>query len=313
MRSINFKKSKDAIKQFANFILSPGIKERSERLILSVAIVSYIVHLLLIILIDKDLIRIQSKLLSNPIAAIYTPFSFILLYEVYLLVFFLPQSITTYIGKQYEIITLIVIRRIFKDIANLELQTDWFNNRYDLQFTYDVATSLILFLLIFLFYKSSSRSNLNRIASSKNVSDKISRFINLKKTIAILLLPLLAILAFYAFFNWTIETINDYQNGILIFANINNVFFDEFFTVLIMIDVLLLLFTFFYSDEFHKIIRNSGFVISTILIKISFSEDGLLNNVLIIGAVLFGYLILLIHNKYEKHAEAITSAHDQLN
>jgi hypothetical protein len=313
MGSINFTKSKDAIKHFAAIILSPHIKERSERLILSIAIISYIVHLLLIMLIDKDLIRIQSNLLSNPIAAIYTPFSFILLYEVYLLVFFLPQSITTYIGKQYEIITLIVIRRIFKDIANLELQTDWFNNRYDLQFTYDVATSLILFLLIFLFYKSSSRSNLTRSASSKNVSDKISRFINLKKTIAILLLPLLAILAFYAFFNWTIETINDYQKGILIFANINNVFFDEFFTVLIMIDVLLLLFTFFYSDEFHKIIRNSGFVISTILIKISFSEDGLLNNVLIIGAVLFGYLILLIHNKYEKHAETITSSHDQLN
>lgn len=88
--------------------------------------------------------------------------------------------------------------------------------------------------------------------------------------------------------------------GILEFKKINSVFFDEFFTILIIVDVLLLLASFFYSDEFHKIIRNSGFVISTILIKVSFVSEGLINNALIISAVLFGYLILLIHNLYDK-------------
>ena len=68
-----------------------------------------------------------------------------------------------------------------------------------------------------------------------------------------------------------------------------------------IVDVLLLLVSFFYSDTFHKIIRNSGFVISTILIKVSFSTDGIVNNALIIGAVLFGFLILLIHNKFENN------------
>jgi hypothetical protein len=85
------------------------------------------------------------------------------------------------------------------------------------------------------------------------------------------------------------------------FKKINNVFFDEFFTVLIIIDVLLLLFSFFYSDEFHKIIRNSGFVISTILIKVSFLSEGIINNLLIIGAVLFGYVLLVVHNLYEQN------------
>ncbi|MDA8931025.1 hypothetical protein N9J07_06560, partial [Bacteroidia bacterium] len=89
-------------------------------------------------------------------------------------------------------------------------------------------------------------------------------------------------------------------NGITAFKNINNIFFDEFFTVLIVVDVLLLLASFFYTDQFHKIIRNSGFVISTILIKISFSVEGLVNNTLIIGAVIFGYSVLYIHNQYEK-------------
>lgn len=288
-------------------LLSPTVKERSERLILTVAIISYIIHLMLIILVNQDIIQLESKLFKNPIAAIYTPFSFILLYEVYLLVFFLPKSITTYIGKQYEIITLIVIRRIFKDIANLEFDTDWFQNSYDLQFTYDVATSLILFILIYLFYQRNNQKEFLPSSLSAEALKKITRFINLKKAVAIALLPLFILLACYTLYIWVSETLSDYKNGILAFENINNIFFDEFFTVLIIIDVLLLLFSFFYSDEFHKIIRNSGFVISTMLIKISFSEKGLVNNALIIGAVLFGYLILVIHNMYEKKGEVITS------
>lgn len=280
-------------------LLSPKVKERSERLILTIAVISYIVHLLLIVLVNQEIIQLESKLFKNPIAAIYTPFSFILLYEVYLLVFFLPKSITTYIGKQYEIITLIVIRRIFKDISNLEFNAQWFESRNDLQFTYDAATSVVLFVLIYLFYQKNNQNNLSKIRAEKE-ADKIYLFINLKKAISIALVPILAGLAIYTLYNWINETIHDYRNGIFAFENVNNVFFDEFFTLLIIIDVLLLLLSFFYSDEFHKIIRNSGFVISTILIKISFSVDGIVNNALIIGAVLFGYFILVIHDLYEK-------------
>ena len=292
------------VNRFYDKLLSPAVKERSERLILTIAIVSYIIHLVLVILVNLELIQIDSKLFKNPIAAIYTPFSFILLYEVYLLVFFLPKSITTYIGKQYEIIMLIVIRRIFKDIANLELDSDWFQSTYDLQFTYDVATSLILFVLIFLFYQRNAQKEYLPEGLSAETVKKITRFINLKKAVAVILLPIFVLLAVYTLSRWISETLMDYKNGILAFENINNIFFDEFFTVLIIIDVLLLLFSFFYSDEFHKIIRNSGFVISTMLIKISFSEKGLVNNALIIGAVLFGYLILLIHNMYEKREKS---------
>jgi predicted membrane protein len=69
---------------------------------------------------------------------------------------------------------------------------------------------------------------------------------------------------------------------------------------LIIADVIFLLFSFFHTDEFHKVIRNSGFIISTILIRISFSVSGIINTVLIISAILFGLIILFIHNKFEK-------------
>jgi hypothetical protein len=287
------------VNQFGRILLSAKSKERMERAVLTVSILSYIAHLVLIVLSNKGILQIDSKLFKNPIAAIYTPFSFILVYEVFLLVFFIPQSSTIYIRKQYEIITLIVIRRIFKDIAHLELDTNWFQNRYDLQFTYDVGTSLLLFFLIFLFYYTNSK----RVKSGKlpvEEEDKVRRFILLKKWIAVLLYPVLAALALYSLFNWLHESVNDYRNGLLAFENINAIFFEEFFTVLIVVDVLLLLFSFYYSDAFHTIIRNSGFVISTILLKISFSETGIVNNALIVGAVLFGYLVLVIHDLYER-------------
>jgi predicted secreted protein len=289
-----------AIKASFNALLSSKIKNHIEKTILVIAILSYLVHLLLIFLNVEGFITLEQKFFKNPIAAIYTPFSFILIYEVYLLIYFLPKSITVYIGKQYEIITLIVIRRIFKDIAYVELTSDWFQDKDDLQFTFDVLTSLILFFLIYLFYKSMRKKAYQVIETPEDENLKIKKFILLKQFLATILVPLLVILAFYTVIHWSSTAISDNANGIMEFKKINNIFFDEFFSVLIIVDVLLLLFSFFYSDEFHKIIRNSGFVISTILIKVSFLSDGIVNNILIVGAVLFGYMILVIHNLYEK-------------
>ncbi|MCY7349612.1 MAG: hypothetical protein LH606_02965 [Cytophagaceae bacterium] len=285
-------------KIFDNF-LSEEFRERVERIIIGIAITSFLLHLLVIFFVSQDIIHISSKLTKSPISAVYTPFSFILVYEVFLLVFYLPRSISSYIGKQYEIITLIVIRRIFKDIGNIEMSTNWFKLENDLQFTYDVLTTLILFFLIHLFYQKIKKQGGEETIKMLEGKIRINKFIKLKKSIAIVLIPVLVVLALYSFTIWIVSSIQDYLDNITTFKNINNIFFEDFFMLLIIIDVILLLFSFFYSDRFHKIIRNSGFVISTILIKLSFSVEGVVNNALIVGAVLFGYLILLIHNLYK--------------
>jgi hypothetical protein len=281
--------------------LSEKTKKSSEWIILSIAIASFIIHLLLIYLVDFGIISIDnsSDLLSNPIAAIYTPFSFILLYEVYLLIYYLPKSFTTYIGKQYEIMTLIVIRRLFKDLSNLTLTTDWFNIKYDLQFTYDLATSILMFFLIYLFY-IQSKITYNSKPLNQSQIGAISRFVKIKKGLATALVPIFILLAIYSFVDWSIKIIYPVVSGNSSFANINNIFFEQFFTFLIFADVILLLFSFFLTDEFHKVIRNSGFIISTILIRLSFSITGLLNNILIVCAIIFGLLIILVHNKFAK-------------
>lgn len=285
--------------------LSEKNKEKSERVILWVAILSFIVHLLLIGFVNFNIISIAepSNLLKNPIAAIYTPFSFILVYEVYLLIYYLPKSTSIYVSKQYEIITLIIFRRLFKDLADLNLTANWFNNKSDLQFTFDLVTAIILFYLIYLFHIYRSKIY-DKISKKKQNLVRISNFINIKKWIALALVPILIFTSFYSLFNWSLGVFQPEATGVLTFKNINNIFFEQFFTILIITDVFLLLFSFFHTDHFHIVIRNSGFIISTILLRISFSVEGIINNALILTAVVFGLIVIIIHNKFEKHLDA---------
>jgi hypothetical protein len=287
---------------FYQKLLSDKTKKKIERIVLIIAIVSFLIHLTIIYLVDFGMIHLNqpSDLLNNPIAAIYTPFSFILVYEVYLLIHYLPKSFTTYISKQYEIITLIIIRRLFKDLSTLSLSSDWFKIKYDLQFTYDLLASVLLFFLIYQFYvQSKKRFNID--VKEESQIEGIASFIKIKKVLAAFLVPVLLFTAIYSFITWIVGTVNPSINADASFKNINNIFFEQFFTILIIADVILLLFSFFHTDEFHKVIRNSGFIISTILIRLSFSVSGLLNTVLIISAIIFGLFILVIHNKFEKN------------
>lgn len=287
------------MKKIFENILSEEFRERVERIFIWIAIISFIFHLFIIFLVNENFINLTSKFARSPISAIYTPFSFILVYEVFLLVFYLPKSISSYIGKQYEIITLIVIRRIFKDIGYMDLSSNWFRLEHDLQFTYDLVTALILFFIIQQFYQKIEKQALKGTDESPEYTVRITRFVKFKKTIATILIPVVILLAFYSLINWIIIAEQNHWDNITTFKNINNIFFEDFFILLIIIDVILLLFSFFYSDSFHKIIRNSGFIISTILIKLSFSVEGIINNALILGAVSFGFLILLVHNSYK--------------
>lgn len=285
---------------FYNLLISEKVKQKIEKIILFIGIISFVVHLSLIYLKRYGLLDLfeTSNFFDNPIAAIYTPFSFILIYEVYLLIFYLPRSITTYITKQYEIITLIVIRRIFKDLSNLELSSSWFEIKNDIAFTYDIITALLLFFLIYLF--SFLRHNLENLNLSSSLeSPQIQQFIKIKKIMASALIPIFIVIGLFTFFGWVTNSIP--SNISVALKDVNSLFFDQFFAVLIIVDVMLLLVSFFYTDQFHKVIRNSGFIISTILIRMSFTVEGLINNILILASIIFGLGILWIHNKFAKN------------
>lgn len=277
--------------------LSNALKEKLGKIIVIFAIISFVLHLLIIGLIDFNVIDFgdyEDNLFISPVSAIYTPFSIILIYEVYLLVFYLPKSITIYIGKQYEIITLILIRKIFYDLSNLKFSSNWFSIEGDIQFTIDIVATLILFFLIHKFYKLNAQNKFKK----KQITYKTKSHIKVKNIFATVLVPTIAFLALISLGNWVLEifTTTDFTS----IKSVNSIFFDDFFTILILIDVLLLLFSLLQTEEFSRVIRNSGFVISTILIKLSFSADNIINTILIVFAVAFGVLILYIYNKYFK-------------
>jgi NADH:ubiquinone oxidoreductase subunit 4 (subunit M) len=146
------------------------------------------------------------------------------------------------------------------------------------------------------------------MVNSIKSKNRFNSFIEFKKAIAIILVPVLVVMASYSLFHWSNSVLNQLPSALSEFKKINNVFFEDFFTLLIVVDVLLLLISFFYSDSFQKVMRNSGFIISTILIRLSFSTDGVVNNVLILSSIIFGLLILVIHNQFEKRESLVLDA-----
>jgi hypothetical protein len=279
-------------------VFSDSIKKRFEKATLWLSIIGFIIHLSLIYLKRAQLFDFpfEDSLLNDPISAIYTPFSIILVFEIYLLVLNLPRSFTTSVSKQFEIISLILIRRIFADIPKLNLNTDWFTNVANLQLIYDVLGVLALYYLIHLFNKGRLK------LPKKPVDANIKRFVSSKKAVSIILLAVLIVISFVSLFGWLNNLFFDQ-----VAVDINNVFFNEFFSILILADVFILLLSFQYTEQYSQLIRNTGFVICTILIRLSFGAPALTNVLLIISSVIFGLLILSIYNLIEAPKIKISS------
>ena len=273
-------------------IFSKYSRGKFEKFILILAAMGFITHLMLIFLNSNGYIQLDigGNLLKNPISALYTPFSFILVYEAFLLIYYLPSSFTVSVVKGYEIISLVLIRKIFKDVPLVDLSQDFFANPYNVQFIYDITGFVLVFFLIYLFKTTAGRPK------KPKIDKKLEKFITQKKAISILLVPVLLALASYSFYNWIGSLFIDSSNDI----DVNFLFFVDFFTILILVDVLLLLISFRYTERYSQLIRNTGFIISTIMLRLSFTATGLASVSFLVLGILFGVVILAIFKKMEK-------------
>ena len=280
-------------------IFSERNRKIIERFMLNISVAGFVIHLLLILGKNYDIFhsRMDNILLADPISAIYTPFSIILIYEIYLLVHFLPRSFTSSVSKQFEIISLIIIRRIFGEIPQIDLMASWFSTQENLQLIYDLIGILVLFFLIYLFNKSRDKH------AKGELSDNLRRFVNSKRALSLVLLPVLIFTSFYTLFAWLQTQLSG--TSITSSFHLNSIFYNEFFTILILADVFILLLSFQYTERYSQLIRNTGFVICTILIRLSFATDGLTNIALIISSVTFGLLVLRIYQATETSNKTI--------
>lgn len=264
-----------------------------ERLIIILALAGFLIHLGLIFAenyLGFDVFISKTNLTSNPISALYTPFTFILIYEAFLLIYYLPRSFTTSVAKEFEIISLVIIRKIFKDIPELNLDSDYIINEGNLLILYDLLGIIAIFYLIYLFKKTWHNT------PKRKSNKKLENFINYKKLISISLVPILFVLCFTNFYDWFVDVFVYKQYN----DDLNGVFFIDFFTVLILVDVLILLISFQYTERYSQLMRNTGFIISTILLRLSFSVTGLFSIILLVLGVAFGLVILKIYKLAEE-------------
>ncbi len=271
--------------------LNEAVAHRVETSIIVLAVVGYLVHLGLIGLGHFGWLDLsQAALFQDPISAIYTPFSFILIYEVFLLVYHLPNSFTASIAIQYEVVSLLIARDIFHDIAELETGGNWYISMDNLYLVLDATGLLLILLGIYGFHRL-------RLCSPRvPVNAGIRRFIAIKQAMAMALLPVVIGMLGYATGDWVLSAVNNHSMMLSEFKDINKVFYDDFFKVLIMVDVLVLLLSLPYSTSYAQVMRNTGFVISTILIRLSFTSAPILDILLVVSGIGFGVLTLVIYN-----------------
>lgn len=259
-----------------------------ELLILRAAVIAFLIHLVVIFLGNNFLYFKNFQ--HSYLKAIYTPFSFILFYEVFLLVIIIPKSISEFIGKQFEVITLITLRSFFHDIADFDLKNAI--NIYNPEFIsllYDLGASLIMLGFTLLYYKIYRNNRQSEILTELN------DFINIKKMVSLSMILILLLLSMSSFFNWGLEMLTALQSN-QNYPDPNTVFYADFFSIMIFIDVLLLIISFIYHFSFFTIFRNASFIITTILIRMSLTIEKPMNYIIILIGFLFSIVSFYLYS-----------------
>ena len=70
------------------------------------------------------------------------------------------------------------------------------------------------------------------------------------------------------------------------------IFFLDFFTFLILADILILLISYWFYTDFGNLARNTGFVLSTVIIRVAISSEGVSSMILFTLSGVLGIAIL---------------------
>ncbi len=235
---------------------------------------------------------------TNYLAALYTPFSFVLFYEVMLLILAIPASTTKAIGKQYEVLSLVVIRNVFKDIAefesviNLGAQLDEFQ-----AVLLDLGGGLLMFMLVTVFNAIDRRrqSDASRVEFD---STKVEQFVGRKQVIALTLTAVMLGLAVFSLISWTADVITATRAGMAPQVDIEKVFYVELFSVMIFADAILLLLSLELTHHYGIVFRNAAFIASTVLLRFAIAGSKPYDIVLGLLAIAGGTLVLLTYRMY---------------
>ncbi len=259
------------IADYHEIVLGRSTDAFLRRIAINLAIVGFIIHLIVCVFYDFNLVDTPEffPLFDSYLDALYTPFSIILAYEVYELIRAIPESFSNSIGKQFEVVTLLVVRDIFKNLSDIGVSDAALDS--DIFF---IAMEGLVFVVLFatsLYFRSQTAISV----SLEEQDESVQAFVMQKKHLACSLAVVYVLVALYSFGSWSTGVV-DGETGLS-----RTVFFSDFFTWLIVSDIIILLVSYKHIIDFPQLARNTGFILSTVVIRVGIGTPGYT------GAVLF--------------------------
>jgi hypothetical protein len=216
----------------------------------------------------------------NRFDAVTQTFTLVLVLEVVELVFSLPRSTSRSVGKQFEILALILLRNAFKELTHLPVpialtgHTDVLIN-----LALDGGGALAVFVLL------GAYKYAQRCAPRHWAPTILAKFITAKKLVALLVLTAFLFMGLY--------------DGLLVLRGEPSFdVFHDFYTLLIFTDILIVLIAQRYMPEFHAIFRNSGFALSTLFIRMALTAETMLAVIMGVGAMVFAVGLTYASNRF---------------
>ena len=251
-------------------------KEGTTKLISTTLIFSFFLGLIISVLSQFSFFGLEKHSLF---LSIELAFTVLLIFEVLGLVLVLPKSVSSSVGKQFEILSIILLRSAFKEFGEVKPPITW-EYFQDPAFYYvfaDAFGALIIFAIIGVYYRIQKHE---RITST---DEEQRKFINFKKVIASFLLIVFVVIG--------ILDILD-----LVQSQHFHSSFNTFYLFLIFADVLILLYSIRFSDKYVYLFRYSSFTFSTILIRFALSADQVINVIIGIISGLFVVGLSYLYN-----------------
>ena len=266
--------------------LGDDVDDKVRERVLLFSVIAFIGHLMIYFLYQLEFIEISGEtktLVNSPLSSLYTPFSILLTYETYQLIRTLPSSFSNSVGKQYEVVTLLVVRDVFKRLADYTSDDDWVITGELGLILMECATFLILFYTALSYRKSSDVSDISKVED-----DELDSFVHSKRIISLMLFVAFIVMAAYSFGTWTLAVIDGK-------GDVNReIFFSDFFTILILADILILLLSYRFTVDFGNLARNTGFILSTVILRVAIGAPGVSAVILFTLSGILGLAILRI-------------------
>lgn len=257
--------------------------ERMHRKISVMLVILFLGSLLAIELKRQGLLpaNVAGPVPNNHFFAIQAAFTVVLILEIISLIFTIPCSFSKSVGKQFEILSLILLRNAFKELSYLpEPITFVGHEEAILRIVTDGFGALLVFALLGYYYRIQDKY---QDVKNKPVIDLFS-FVAAKKGIALTILGIFLYMGGSTIFNWLTKTPQ-------------SDFFHDFYTLLIITDILLVLVAQCFQPSFYAVFRNSGYALSTLMIRLALAAPAYYNVLLGVAASIFAIAMTLISIK----------------